>query len=238
MVVLHENELVALKARKVGGMSLEIALSKYATKSSIITPIVSEDERKRENYGFRGPQNYLVPFVDVAKSPEAVVKTLKNRKRPRRFYNHISAKDVRCHLGESLWSRYTKIAIIRNPFDYAVSSYYWGIRGIAEPPDFENWCLNHSGIFRKNDRQYKIDGNDVIDFYIRFENLKEDIVVLEEMKPGLKGLWETFSTINAKGGYRPKKASTAEVFENAPKAFAMINDVCAEEIERFGFDVP
>ena len=39
MILLHKEKIIALKARKVGGTSFEIALSKYANSDSIITPI-------------------------------------------------------------------------------------------------------------------------------------------------------------------------------------------------------
>jgi len=39
MIVLHDVKVIALKARKVGGTSFEIALSLYANNTSVITPI-------------------------------------------------------------------------------------------------------------------------------------------------------------------------------------------------------
>ena len=45
MIVLHKQKIIALKARKVGGTSFEIALSKFANKDSIITPITLDDEK-------------------------------------------------------------------------------------------------------------------------------------------------------------------------------------------------
>lgn len=58
MIVLHNHRIIALKARKVAGTSLEIALSKYASEKCIITPIAPLDEDIRKKLGFRGPQNF------------------------------------------------------------------------------------------------------------------------------------------------------------------------------------
>ena len=54
MIVLHEHKLIALKPRKVGGTSFEIALSKYASESSIITSINYLDEKNVKNLDFAG----------------------------------------------------------------------------------------------------------------------------------------------------------------------------------------
>ena len=58
MIVLHKEKIIALKARKVGGTSFEIALSKYADEKSVITPIIDEDEKLRSQLNFKAPQNY------------------------------------------------------------------------------------------------------------------------------------------------------------------------------------
>ena len=49
MIVLHKQELIFLKTRKVAGTSFEIALSSFADETSIVTPISPEHEEHRLN---------------------------------------------------------------------------------------------------------------------------------------------------------------------------------------------
>jgi hypothetical protein len=115
MIVLHEQKLIVLKARKVGGTSFEIALSKFASEKSIITPIRATDEQIRISLGFRGPQNYHY-------STQELLLDNHNQKIPLKFFNHITASLAKERLGNEIWDSYKKVAIIRNPFDRMISS--------------------------------------------------------------------------------------------------------------------
>lgn len=240
MIVLHKEKVIFLKARKVAGTSFEIALSKFADKSSIITPISPADEVIRKRLGFRGPQNYKASFLETAAAgAREVARALLKRERPLKFYNHISAKEARKRLRPSVWETYTKIAIIRNPFDYFVSSYYYSIgQAMSDAPGFEAWVLGHLKYFFWNDRIYKIDDEVVIDRMLRFERLVPEAEELENEHPQLKGLSETLNSIRAKANFRPKSKSLEEIYSEAPKAFLLIRELYAEEIKRFSFDVP
>ena len=153
-----------------------------------------------------------------------------------RFYNHMTAVEARKEL--SCFDSYTKIAIVRNPFDFAVSMYFWDIKKEGKPLDFESWCIENKSKLAKNIDQYKIDGENVIDFYIRFDRMKEDILELEKIKIGLNGLWETFSKIKTKHKIRPKSASYQEMFINASEARSIISNLYSDEISNFGFNAP
>jgi hypothetical protein len=80
-----------------------------------------------------------------------------------------------------------------------------------------------------------IGGVDIIDDYIRYENFEEDILKLETTIPGLSGLWDTFSGINAKGATRDRNQTSEDIFSNHPKADAMIRELNAWEIAKFGY---
>ncbi|MDZ7736211.1 MAG: hypothetical protein U5P41_09010 [Gammaproteobacteria bacterium] len=66
-----------------------------------------------------------------------------------KYWNHISAKKAKEIIGDKNWNAYTKISILRNPFDYAISSYFWGVRTPEEREEtcFESWLLSHPKIF-------------------------------------------------------------------------------------------
>lgn len=240
MIILNEPKIIFLKSRKVAGTSFEIALSKFASSDSVITPISANDELIRKDLGFCGPRNYLQSWNDVMRSgAQPFIKSILRGRRPNKFYNHISAEEVKKKVSQTVWSDYKKISIIRNPFDYAVSIYFHSVKsGNAATSDFEKFCLENSSLFGINNRLYKIDGKDIIDFYIRYESIQSDIKELERKEPTLVGLSDIFSSIKAKGSYRPDVATTQEMFKVAPKACELIKILCSDDIQKFGFEVP
>jgi len=240
MIVLKKEKIIALKARKVGGTSFEIALSKYADKDSIVTPISFDDEETRERLGWSGPRNYKIPFWELKNLGLAnIAKGFIRPRRLRKFWNHMPAFEVREKLGERIWDSYMKIAIIRNPFDYMVSSYFWDVREeFREKIGFEEFVLSNTDKLLWNKKIYEIGGKNIIDFMIRYDRLKDDLVQLESMKPSLAGLAETMEKLNAKGNHRPPSATVEEMFKNSPRAHSLIYNVCMDDIERYNFEVP
>jgi len=241
MIILHNEGLIALKARKVGGTSFEIALSKFADKDSIITPITQSDEELRQSFGWRGPQNFKYSADELIRlGKREIAKALLHRAWPQKFVNHISAVDVKEKLGEDTWAKYTKVSITRNPFDYMVSSYFWANKTEAARArlSFESFVLTHPELLLWNKRIHEINGENVIDFMIRYEHFKADILELEEKFPSLKGLAETFTGINAKGNFRPRNAHMSDMFSQSPRAHALVKNVCFDDIVKYGYEIP
>lgn len=241
MIILHSDGIIALKARKVGGTSLEIALSKYADNDSVITPITQSDEETRQRLGWRGPQNYKQPLHRIGEmGKREILKTGLRGELPKRFWNHISAKETKERVGDDLWNQYFKIAIIRNPFDYMVSSYFWALNTDEQRRNtsFENFVLMRPELLLWNKEIYEIDGNPIIDFMIRYDHLREDLSNIESRFPRLKGLADTFSSLNAKGQHRPKTAQMNDMYKDAPRALSLIYNVCIDDIEKYNFEVP
>ncbi len=238
MIVLHEPKIIVLKARKVGGTSLEIALSRFATETSIITPITKEDEETRTKLGYRPPQNFRYSPGElslIGKFKAAIKGEL-----PAKFFNHIPAELAKERLGGENWDSYTKIATMRNPFDSAISLYFWWQRSrpAQKGMDFETWVIKNADLISRNEEIYKIDGQQIIDFMVRYDRLEADIKKLEELHPSVEGLWETFSKINAKGAYRPKSASMEEMFRNSPRAHSLIMELFRNDIDAYDFARP
>ena len=241
MIVLHKEKIIALKARKVGGTSFEIALSKYADEKSVITPIIDEDEKLRSQLNFKAPQNYQYTTEELRKLPLSIKIQMPFTKKKRlKFYNHMPAALVKKRLGESIWETYTKVAIIRNPFDYMVSSFFWELKTKKNKfnLNFEEYVLKKGKKLFANDKIYKINNENIINHMIRYDRLEQDMLCLEDMHQSLKGLTETFKNLSTKGGYRPKSATSQEMFANAPLALEYILKNCSENIKKYEFDVP
>lgn len=240
MIYLASHELLFLKPRKVGGTSFEIALSRYAEAEDIITPVTAIDERARRGLGYRGAQNYAYGFSEIVGDPAKLWTLLSKRHLPRKYFNHISAADARAFLGDERFDKALKVSIVRNPFDLLVSKYYWSIRGKTNPPGFTDWLEDRGMIdfAKKNDDQYFIGDDFIIDHLIRYEHFNEDILALETMCPGLEGLAAVFSGISAKGGHRPPRADTATHYAGRADLIEAMQSRYAWVFDKFGYPTP
>jgi hypothetical protein len=242
MMVLHGPKIIFLKSRKTAGSSIEIALSAFAKDGDIIAPIDdgSGDDEVRKALGLGQPQNYRKSLREFFLTPTyRDFRDLYKGKPLMKFHNHCAARRAKRHLGQSVWSRYTKISVVRNPWDYMVSSYYWGNRNKDTLPDFERWCIDNRRLMTRNRRQHFIGRQCIVDHFLCFERVGEDIKNLEALYPQLTGLAARFSDVGAKKGIRPLSGpSVAELFNNAPRADQLIATRCHYEIDRFNYKRP
>ncbi len=238
MIVSHEHKVIFLKGRKVAGTSFEIALSKYLGDADIITPISRNDEAIRTNLGFVGPRNFNFDLVNhFAKDKNAPVEFL-GIELPLKFYNHMPAKLARKRLGDAIWRDYKKISLVRNPWDRAVSIFFWKNTKKSVRPNLDNFTKyfkENKYLLEINYANYMINKKDIIDFYIRYENFEEDILDMESKISSLSGLWQTFKGINAKGATRDRSHSNAEIYEKNPAVNSLIEKLNAWEIDKFGY---
>jgi hypothetical protein len=105
------------------------------------------------------------------------------------WWNHMPAQMIRRRLGEHIWSPYFKFCVIRNPFEKAISAfYYWKRRQFRkrrrrksqkgewtdqDPQLFENWLERGRGPMDRN--LFCIKGQFALDDVIRHEILAADM---------------------------------------------------------------
>lgn len=232
MIYLKDANIIFLKPRKVAGTSFEIALTKFAQKDDIITPITDADEKIRNSLNFRGPQNYRKSIFEW--NARDVYRRIKKSEIAANFYNHITAKEAQKLLGKQVFDSAFKITIVRNPFDAIISKYFWGNHEGMKQEPLEVWLRKKPSIIRENYAQYFINDDCIIDHFIRFESLEEDITKLEKLK-GVNGLWDTFKTINAKGKIRPKDATVSATLSDKPDVVDVIRFFNKEIIDKFDY---
>lgn len=222
MIVSHKHKFIFIKTRKTAGTSIEIALSQYCGPDDIITPMSEVDEAKRSELGFRGAQNYLADkseygFMDWLR--------LLRGKKKRRFFNHVPASIVREQVGSDVWDSYYKFTFERNPYDKAVSKYFWSTKKKQQPPNINDYLQNCQAYKISNWDLYSLGENLAVDFVGKFENLAEDLekVRLKLSLPGELVLPHT------KGKTRKDKRPYSELLNE--KTHQRIATVCQREIE-------
>ena len=177
MIVCHRHRFIFLKTRKTAGTSVELALSRYTTPEDIVTTLSSESEPTRAAMGFepRNESGLWNPF------PELLSGSFRNRWKAlrelfarKKFYNHAPARAIRARLGEDIWNSYFKFCFERNPYDKAISHYYWFKHRRRRPEltfeeylDFQKLPVDFP--------KYSIDGEPAVDWIGRSENLAEDL---------------------------------------------------------------
>ena len=236
MIISHKHKLIFLKPRKVAGTSFEIALSKFLGKTDVITPITPSDETVRRELGFYGKQNYLYPFSQLTLKQKA--KAVLKMRLPEKYFNHMSAKACRGRLGAETWQNFRKLSIVRCPWDAAISRFYWANGKDADLAGFTVYFLENPQFLSANRAQYLIDGECCVDIALRFEHFQEDIGSLEKELPSLHGLWEVFSGLGAKSGFRPSSIpDIAEVYRQHPSVDALIRQLNEFEISQYEYSM-
>ncbi len=237
MIVCHGYRFIFIKPRKTASTSLEIALSTVCGAGDIVTPLAREEEALRRAEGGQGAVNYRPR--QWALRPRYWRVALRDGKAPRLFKGHTPARDARAHLPQATWRRYTKVAVTRNPWDMAVSHYYWRLRELDkrgddrarptlkqhvhelyqhQPDRLTNWPLMADGEQLLMDR------------VLRYEDLTAEVARLREelgLPPGF-GLPRQ----RAKGRHRKDPRSYRELLGAEERE--MIGEVAAKEIEAFG----
>ena len=89
-------------------------------------------------------------------------------------------------------------------------------KGVISFKDFVYNCTDE--ILSDNFNITHIKGINVIDYIIKYENLQQDISLLEK-KINTPGLYQTFARMNAKGNVRPQHATVNTMFTEELKAY-------------------
>lgn len=229
MIVSHKYKFIFIKTTKTAGTSIEIALSRFCGPADIITPMVPEDEKIRQNLGYPGAQNYLAPFFDYGLKDLARLIIRRNLKL--RFYNHISAREIRHYLGREIWNQYYKFCVERNPWDRVLSLYYWHYKQESRPllKEFLDTDLPYQLLKKRGFNLYTIDNKIAVDQICFYENMDND---LRQVSSRLS-LPEELILPQAKSSYRKDRGDYRKVLSSREKE--KISNLFAEEIALFGY---
>lgn len=227
MIISHKHRFIFLKSQKTGGTSLELALSSICGEDDVITPLHEKHELERAHLGGRPPRNTDVPLLHHRWSDWRLILRGKGR---RAFWEHVRAEEARAWIGKSVWRDYYKFTIERNPWDRAISLYWWRLRDCAKKPAMSDFFSTISQQAISNLEFYAIDGEIVLDHVIRYEKLPEEVARLSQRF----GLESSMELPRAKGNSRMDRRPYNEVL--GPEERAIIASRCATEIDLLGYE--
>jgi hypothetical protein len=233
MILCHAHRFIFIKTTKTAGSSLEMALTKYCGPEDIITPMSPADERKRAALGFPGPRNYQLPRSEYRLKDH--LNHLIGRER-KKYHKHIGAAELRGKLDPATWRDYFKFAVVRNPFDYVVSLYFWNQRDHDPSAErFRTWLLSEPNKLTRNRRITHIGEQCAVDFMIRYEQFDQDLAEVTRRTGLPAGLYEEFRAIGAKAGVRPRQATTSEMFAGFDAGVELVKSLFKDDINEFGY---
>lgn len=223
VLVSHKHKFIYIKNYKVAGTSVETMFEKYCIDDDEHCPthMTSEKNSKAGIIGSRtGP--YEPPSDEYKKS---------------KWKMHKSATFIKKELGDDVFDSYYKFCVVRNPWDVAVSSYYFR-QGLHEIEPKQNPLFKSFNVFTRglkyntlnNWSLYTIDNKPVCDYHIRYENLKEDILkVVSDLKlPN----FDIDKLPTYKNEFRKNK-NYRELYDD--ELTERVRNFCSSEIEYFDY---
>jgi hypothetical protein len=215
VIISHERRFIFLKTRKTAGSSIERFLLPHLGPDDTIASMV--DHRNYTGRWNPIPELRREPF-----GPEARL-TVKQWRKGVRYHQHIPAWRVRERAGRGVWDDYFTFCFERDPWDKLVSFYWWRIRNMDDPPDFDTFVRTTPGLSAWN--QYTIDDQIAVDFIGRYESLEDDLrTVLDHV-----GIDAPLDLEWLKGGLRREGA------EFTPSLDQWVSEHFRHEIDHFGY---
>ncbi|MEX1081489.1 MAG: sulfotransferase family 2 domain-containing protein [Halofilum sp. (in: g-proteobacteria)] len=241
MIICHRYGFIFVKTRKTAGSSTEIALSRLCDSGDTITPLSARlgEEEMRAAHGGHPPANWAKRIYEHRGFREWK-RLLTRRRRSDRFSQHATARELRDRLGGDCWDRYLTLTIERNPWDRAVSRYWWQKfrwerRGRTNFPgisDYLKYLAKHKPHWLTNWTHYAEGDQILVDRVLRYEQLAFDLVRLSR-ELGLPDDALELPGRRAKGGFRPQQDHYSQTLSHDDRR--LIENLCCREIEAFDY---
>ncbi len=227
MIISHKHKFIFIKCRKTAGTSMEIALSKVCGTEDTITRISEADEAVRMKLGYRSAQNYLLPFHKYKRKDWLFQLWKLGRYK---FYNHMTAREIRDNVTREIWDNYFKFCFERNPYDKVISHYYWR-KGEQKYGSIANYLKSEEVNILKPFELYTIDNTIAVDRIFRYEKMD---AALDELS-GILTLPERLKLpkYKAKSGIRKDKRNYRAILTAEERA--LIEVIFAREIRLLNY---
>jgi hypothetical protein len=243
MLISHKHKFIFVKNYKSAGTSVEEYFRKFIVPEGI-NPWYRTGSGKKIKLVFK--DGIIGPY-DTNKK-QGITDDVEW------FAYHMPAQEIYNKIGEQTWNNYFKFSIIRNPFDFLISNYFWSRYKSLSKKEKKNYSrllseldIDQEAINFKTYVKYMysvfqvnktIFGQDIcmvnnaysMDDVIRFETLEQDIVRISNT---LKLPIDLKSLPNKKGNIRPREATLEKMYDNETQALAQV--MYAPTFMRFGY---
>jgi hypothetical protein len=159
VLISHKYKFIYIKNRKVAGSSIQSFFGKYC-----INP--------KSDYNYKDGIDNIDEFGIIGSEGTNDILSLRY---PNNWKGHKLSEDIKRDLGEKIFNEYLKFCVIRNPYDKMVSLFHYSSSGSKKGISFKEFVKNTDC---NNLHFHSIDGKSICDYYIRYENLEEDITRL------------------------------------------------------------
>ena len=164
VLISHICRFIYLKTRKTAGTSVEIYFEPYCVGPRNYAGEQHERKEEVSDCGVVGARRQVSPSD--------------------RWYNHMPAHEVRSLLGSEKWDSYFKFCVVRNPYDKVVSYFWHDLDRVSREKHcsadfasvrraFTDWTKLDR--FPVDTQIYVLQGDPVVDDFIRYERLSEDM---------------------------------------------------------------
>jgi len=232
VIVSHEHRFIFMKTTKTAGTSVELFLSRIAGEDAIVTP-VEPVEAGHEPRNYRGPRIYN-PLPALLADPDQARALARHPRRKFGFYrsyrNHTPAWLARARLGRKVWNSYFKFCFERNPWDKAVSRYWWSVQGMSNRPTLDEFVIRGHARLKSDWPIYGFGDRISVDRVGRYEHLVDDLTsILGEI-----GVSKEVELPRAKSTQRRRD----ETVGFSPEAADRIGAIFHREVAAFGYECP
>lgn len=202
MLLSHTHKFIFIKTLKTAGTSIEVEFSKLMSDEDIVTPI-----RPKEIGHI--PRNFKWENTEITPS--------------NKFYNHMTAMEIKRKVGADIFKNYFKFCVEREPIDKCISHYSMLKNSPTHNIETHQLSWNEyvlAGNFPVDTEKYTDErGRLIVDKIIRYENLEKEILeVSQKLNIGLEKI-----TTRAKSGFRTEVEVTPKQKKRIYSAFESSN---------------
>ena len=218
MLVSHKYKFIFLKSMKTASSSVFSFFTPYCLSPEALK-FFDYEKNYKSIKGFTGPTEYGI-----------VGREKKYLKHPL----HVYAKHARNYvnsLSANMWNKYFKFTTIRNPWDLCVSRYFFYINFYGQKIKFNKFIRKMHKLGNTSYPFYRINGKYVCDFYIRYEQLKDDIAKVCDIL-GITD-YNFNNLISKNSSHRPKNLHYSEMYNEETKK--LVANLYAADIKKFNY---
>jgi hypothetical protein len=215
MLVSHLKKFIFIKTIKTASTSVEMYFQRWC---------------------LHDPTQFVDEVTDEIISTAGIIGYRGWNHREHQWYNHITASQLKELVGAETWKNYYKFTTVRNPYERAVSLFYWLVahnRITCPSVDTKQrfvWFLKRSNEFASDTVRYVIDNEYCHDGIIRYEHLHDDT---EKICQRLGVEWNPQWLGKYKSDARPSYATIESILNS--ESIEFINRSCEFEFKYFDY---